>query len=171
MHKGEPIKFDHDHHVEIESRGKEVRRNVHTTRRIACSRGSLFWRPWDHLDYSRCLALSSCRPTCTFHLSTCGPGTFSHMCDLSQPPLLPFPSPPLQHRVFNGHHYILEEAIVGDYALIKGWKADRAGNLTFRKSARNFNVPMAKAARITIAEVSNLHFSLLLHHMYSLVPP
>ena len=47
----------------------------------------------------------------------------------------------------------MEEAITGDFSLIKGWKADRAGNVIFRKSARNFNVPMAKASPITIAEV------------------
>ena len=58
-----------------------------------------------------------------------------------------------QHRVFNGRNYIMEEAIVGDYALLKGWKVDRHGNMVFRKSARNFNVPMGKAAKITIAEV------------------
>ena len=81
VHKGEPIKFDHERHVEIESRGKE-------------------------------------------------------------------------HRVFHRRHYIMEEAITGDFALIKAWKADRSGNLVFRKSARNFNVPMAKAAKVTIAEVS-----------------
>lgn len=61
-----------------------------------------------------------------------------------------------EHRVFNGRHYIMEEAITGDFALIKAWKADRAGNLIFRKSARNFNVPMAKAANTTIAEVEEI---------------
>ncbi len=49
----------------------------------------------------------------------------------------------------------MEEAIHGDFSIIKAWKSDRAGNLVFRKSARNFNVPMAKASPITIAEVSN----------------
>ena len=47
----------------------------------------------------------------------------------------------------------MEEAITGDFALLKGWKADRHGNMVFRMAARNFNVPMAKAARITVAEV------------------
>lgn len=47
----------------------------------------------------------------------------------------------------------MEEAITGDFALIKGWKIDKHGNMVFRMSARNFNVPMAKAAKITIAEV------------------
>ena len=49
----------------------------------------------------------------------------------------------------------MEEAITGDYSLIKAWKSDRAGNLVFRMSTRNFNVPMAKASPITIAEVIN----------------
>ena len=58
--------------------------------------------------------------------------------------------------MFADHHYIMEESITGDFALIKAWKADKYGNLMFRKSARNFNVPMAKAARCTIAEVCEL---------------
>ena len=55
--------------------------------------------------------------------------------------------------MFNGRNYILEEAITGDFSLIKAWKSDRAGNLVFKKSAKNFNIPMAKASPITIAEV------------------
>ena len=47
----------------------------------------------------------------------------------------------------------MEEAITGDVSLIKAWKSDRAGNLVFNKSARNFNIPMAKASKLTIAEV------------------
>jgi 3-oxoacid CoA-transferase len=58
--------------------------------------------------------------------------------------------------VFNNKNYIMEEAITGDFALVKAWKADRFGNLIFRKSARNFNIPMAKAAPITIAEVEEI---------------
>ncbi|XP_065069442.1 succinyl-CoA:3-ketoacid coenzyme A transferase 1, mitochondrial-like [Rhopilema esculentum] len=65
-------------------------------------------------------------------------------------------SKPREEREFNGRHYIMEEAIVGDFALIKAWKADRLGNLIFRKSARNFNAPMAKAAKVTIAEVEEI---------------
>ena len=64
--------------------------------------------------------------------------------------------PTLQHRVFNGKNYIMEEAITGDFALVKAWKADHFGNLVFRKSARNFNIPMAKAAKVTIAEVEEI---------------
>lgn len=59
-------------------------------------------------------------------------------------------------RDFNGRNYIMEEAITGDYALVKAWKADKSGNLIFRKTARNFNPPMCKAARITIAEVEEI---------------
>nr|XP_033327278.1 succinyl-CoA:3-ketoacid-coenzyme A transferase, mitochondrial [Megalopta genalis] len=57
---------------------------------------------------------------------------------------------------FDGRHYVMETAITGDYALIKAWKADKAGNLIFRKSARNFNPVMCKAATIAIAEVEEI---------------
>lgn len=50
----------------------------------------------------------------------------------------------------------MEEAITGDFALVKAWKADKHGNLIFRKSARNFNPAMCKAASITIAEVEEI---------------
>ncbi|KAK7863812.1 hypothetical protein R5R35_003303 [Gryllus longicercus] len=58
--------------------------------------------------------------------------------------------------LFNGENYILEKAITGDYALVKAWKADTAGNLIFRKSARNFNPAMCRAAKIAIVEVEEL---------------
>ena len=51
---------------------------------------------------------------------------------------------------------MLEESLSGDFALIKAWKADRSGNLIFRKTAINFNVPMAKAGRIVVAEVEEI---------------
>lgn len=57
---------------------------------------------------------------------------------------------------FRGRRYILEEAIVGDVALIKGWKADHYGNVVFRKTARNFNQAMGKAAKVTIVEVEEI---------------
>ena len=105
------------------------------------------------------------------------------------------PSPPREHRVFNGVNYIMEEAIRGDFALIRvrraagvgpqrncaphaypippsafrpdrrgrrgrhssqAWKADTAGNVVFRRTARNFNAPMARAAKITIVEVEEI---------------
>ncbi|XP_035226637.1 succinyl-CoA:3-ketoacid coenzyme A transferase 1, mitochondrial-like isoform X2 [Stegodyphus dumicola] len=59
-------------------------------------------------------------------------------------------------REFNGQSYILEEAITGDFALVKAWKADKLGNLIFRRSTPNFNVPMCKAGRVTIAEVEEI---------------
>uniref|UniRef100_A0A8C1MP08 Succinyl-CoA:3-ketoacid-coenzyme A transferase n=1 Tax=Cyprinus carpio TaxID=7962 RepID=A0A8C1MP08_CYPCA len=62
-------------------------------------------------------------------------------------------SEPREVREFNGRHYIMEKSITGDFALVKAWKADKAGNVIFRKTARNFNQPMCKAAKITIVEV------------------
>uniref|UniRef100_A0A8C9X308 Succinyl-CoA:3-ketoacid-coenzyme A transferase n=1 Tax=Sander lucioperca TaxID=283035 RepID=A0A8C9X308_SANLU len=59
-------------------------------------------------------------------------------------------------REFNGRHYIMEKAITGDFALVKAWKADKAGNIIFRKTARNFNQPMCKAAKTTIVEVEEV---------------
>jgi 3-oxoacid CoA-transferase subunit A len=52
--------------------------------------------------------------------------------------------------------YILEPAFNADFSIVKAWKGDRFGNLVFRKTARNFNDPMAGAAKITIAEVEEL---------------
>ena len=52
--------------------------------------------------------------------------------------------------------YVLEEAIVTDFALVHAWKGDRHGNLVYRESARNFNPLCAMAGRVTIAEVENL---------------
>ncbi|KAF7995005.1 hypothetical protein HCN44_004477 [Aphidius gifuensis] len=57
---------------------------------------------------------------------------------------------------FNGQSCIMESAIKGDFALIKAWKADKAGNLIFRKSARNFNEVMCKAAKVTIVEAEEI---------------
>jgi 3-oxoacid CoA-transferase/3-oxoacid CoA-transferase subunit A len=57
---------------------------------------------------------------------------------------------------FDGQDYILERGIFADIAIIKGWKADESGNLIFRKTARNFNAPMATAAKICIAEVEEV---------------
>ncbi|QCR32115.1 3-oxoacid CoA-transferase subunit A [Lysinibacillus sp. SGAir0095] len=59
-------------------------------------------------------------------------------------------------RVFNGREFVLEHAIVGDFAFIKGQKADRWGNLIYYKTQRNFNPVMATAARVTIAEVNEI---------------
>ena len=59
-------------------------------------------------------------------------------------------------RNFNGKEYLLEYAFQADYALVKAWKGDTAGNLVYRETARNFNPLMAMAGRITIAEVEQL---------------
>ncbi|KAI8786960.1 succinyl-CoA:3-ketoacid coenzyme A transferase 1 mitochondrial [Biomphalaria glabrata] len=61
-----------------------------------------------------------------------------------------------ESRVIKNVECILEEAITGDYALVKAWKADKAGNLIFRRSANNFNPPMCKAGQITVAEVEEI---------------
>ena len=59
-------------------------------------------------------------------------------------------------REFNGKMYILEEAFKADFAFVKAWKGDRAGNLIFKGTARNFNPCMCGAAKITVAEVEEL---------------
>jgi len=59
-------------------------------------------------------------------------------------------------REFDGRMYLLEVALRADFALVKAWKGDRAGNLVYRRTARNFNPMMATAARVTIAEVEEL---------------
>ncbi len=59
-------------------------------------------------------------------------------------------------RLINGRHYVLESPIHADFALIKAQKADRWGNLVFRKAARNFGPIMAMAAKCTIAQVSEV---------------
>ncbi|MGE4372454.1 MAG: CoA transferase subunit A [Xanthobacter sp.] len=61
-----------------------------------------------------------------------------------------------EHKDFDGDTYILERGIVADLSIIKAWQADETGNLTFRKTARNFNPPAAKCGRICIAEVEEI---------------
>ncbi len=65
-------------------------------------------------------------------------------------------SPAKETREFGGRSYVLEEAIVTDFALVHAWQGDRHGNLVYRESARNFNPLAAAAGRITIAEVEEL---------------
>jgi 3-oxoacid CoA-transferase subunit A len=70
-------------------------------------------------------------------------------------------SPPKETRTFHdrdggGREYVLEEAIVADFGLVRAWKGDRHGNLVYRDSARNFNPLAAMCGRITIAEVEHL---------------
>jgi 3-oxoacid CoA-transferase A subunit len=59
-------------------------------------------------------------------------------------------------KLFDGEEYILERGIRADLSIIKGYKADESGNLIFRKTARNFNQPMATAGRICVAEVEEV---------------
>jgi 3-oxoacid CoA-transferase, A subunit len=65
-------------------------------------------------------------------------------------------SPPKEVREFDGVRYVLERAIVADFALVHAWKGDRHGNLVYRRSAANFNPDCAAAGRITIAQVEHL---------------
>lgn len=62
-------------------------------------------------------------------------------------------SKPKPTAVFKGKKYLLEEAICGDFALVKAKKADKLGNLVFNKTSRNFNADMCTAAKTVIAEV------------------
>ena len=59
-------------------------------------------------------------------------------------------------REFNGKPHILESALTADFAIVKAWKGDKAGNLIYKSTARNFNPMMAMAGKITIAEVEEL---------------
>ena len=59
-------------------------------------------------------------------------------------------------RIFNGKPHILESALTADFAIVKAWKGDTAGNLIYKATARNFNPMMAMAGKITIAEVEEL---------------
>ena len=57
---------------------------------------------------------------------------------------------------FDGHEYVLERGIVADLAIVKGWKADATGNVVFRKTARNFNVPAAQCGKVCVVEVEEV---------------
>ena len=59
-------------------------------------------------------------------------------------------------REFGGRHYVMETALVADVSLVKAWKADKAGNLVFRKTARNFNPACAMAGKVCVAEVEEV---------------
>jgi 3-oxoacid CoA-transferase subunit A len=59
-------------------------------------------------------------------------------------------------REFDGESYVMERDLVADLAIVHAWKADREGNLVYRKTARNFNPVMATAGRVTVAEVEHL---------------
>ena len=59
-------------------------------------------------------------------------------------------------KLFDGEEYILERGIHADLSIIKGWKADESGNLIFRKTARNFNLPAATCGKVCVAEVEEV---------------
>ncbi|MCG2584028.1 CoA transferase subunit A [Massilia sp. TS11] len=59
-------------------------------------------------------------------------------------------------REFDGETYVMERSLVADVSLVKAWKADKAGNLVYRKTARNFNPNVATAGKITVVEVEEL---------------
>jgi 3-oxoacid CoA-transferase subunit A len=59
-------------------------------------------------------------------------------------------------RAFNGENYVMETGLTADLSIVKAWKADKSGNLVYRKTARNFNPMMASAGKITVAEVEEL---------------
>ncbi|VWX50222.1 CoA transferase subunit A [Novosphingobium sp. 9U] len=59
-------------------------------------------------------------------------------------------------KVFNGEEYVLEQGIFADLALVKAWKADETGNVVFRKTARNFNVPAATCGKVCVVEVEEI---------------
>ena len=61
-----------------------------------------------------------------------------------------------EHKDFDGQTYILEKGIFADLSIIKAWKADTTGNLVFRKTARNFNVPAGMCGRVCVAEVEEI---------------
>ncbi|EJZ22721.1 CoA transferase subunit A (plasmid) [Rhizobium sp. Pop5] len=61
-----------------------------------------------------------------------------------------------EHKEFDGRTFVLERAIVADVSIVKAWKADPAGNLLFRKTARNFNPPAATCGKICVAEVEEI---------------
>ena len=61
-----------------------------------------------------------------------------------------------EEKVFDGEKYLMERGLFGDLAIVHAWKGDTAGNLVYRKTARNFNPMMATAAKITVAEVEHL---------------
>ena len=61
-----------------------------------------------------------------------------------------------EHKDFGGETYIMETGLTADLAIVKAWKGDRAGNLVFRKTARNFNPMLATAGRVTVAVVEKL---------------
>ena len=92
-------------------------------------------------------------------------GTLAERCKAAQSGIPAFYTPAgygtevgegKESREFNGKMHLLEHAFKADFAFVKAWKGDSAGNLIFKGTARNFNACMAGAARITVAEVEEL---------------
>ena len=61
-----------------------------------------------------------------------------------------------EQREFGGKVYVMERGLIADLAIVHAWRGDPEGNLVYRKTARNFNPPMATAGRVTVAEVEEL---------------
>src|SRR3984893_128046 len=59
-------------------------------------------------------------------------------------------------REFDGQHYVMERGLIADLSIVHAWRGDTEGNLIYRKTARNFNPPMATAGKVTVAEVEQL---------------
>jgi len=59
-------------------------------------------------------------------------------------------------KLFDGEEYVLERGIFADLSLVKAWKADETGNVVFRKTARNFNVPVATCGKVCVVEVEEI---------------
>ncbi|MBD0723605.1 succinyl-CoA--3-ketoacid-CoA transferase [Flavobacterium sp. L1I52] len=92
-------------------------------------------------------------------------GTLAERCRVAQAGIPAFYTPAgygtevaigKETREFNGKMYVMEQAFKADFAIVKAWKGDTAGNLIFKGTARNFNPVMAGAGNITIAEVEEL---------------
>ena len=92
-------------------------------------------------------------------------GTLAQRCQAAQSGIPAFYTPAgygtevaegKESRAFNGKMHLLEKAFNADFAFVKAWKGDAAGNLVFKGSARNFNPNMCGAAKITVAEVEEL---------------
>lgn len=92
-------------------------------------------------------------------------GTLAQRCKAAQSGIPAFYTPAgfgtevaegKESRVFNGKMHLLEHAFKADFAFVKAWKGDTAGNLIFKGTARNFNPNMCGAAKITVAEVEEL---------------
>lgn len=83
-------------------------------------------------------------------------GNFPVKYKSNQPGTVEKYSEPKEARRFNERNFVLEESITGDFACIKAWKADKAGNVVFRATARNSNPDCAKAAKICVVEVEEI---------------